>query len=194
LIGDGPVAQVVERYISLCAPRIASSWVATEDLHLPLQVISVKALDDRGQPCAYCDVNTPIDLVVVHRCRRPLVGAVVLVSVCHNGVELLHCFDTDALPQRLARRESGEYVDQIRMPTGLFKSGSLTVSIRTAVLNKNTVFQNEVDVIRVHLDDLAEDTSFKGYASNRSGLLRVSPRWEPINPTRSGTSGPGPES
>lgn len=178
LIMNDTASQVVDTYASMSALHADSLWDIADDPELPLQVTSVKAVDACGQICSRFDVNDPIDLIIKHRCHEPLTGSVVLVSIYHNAVELIHSFDADSFLQRLDRREIGEYVDCIHLPAGLFKAGVLTVSIRTAIVNKNTTFQDHADVIRVELDDLREDTSFKGYAVNRAGLLRVSPKWE----------------
>jgi lipopolysaccharide transport system ATP-binding protein len=183
LIASGPMDQVADQYArsSRLFLNDSSAWTVPPDENLPLQVISINAVDSKEQPCSNIDVTEQIHLIITHHCSKILIGSVVLVSIFHNGIELIHTFDTDAFPQRLACREIGRYADRICLPRGLFKAGMLTISIRTAILNKNTTFQDEADVLRIDLGESSEDTSFKGYAGNRSGLLRISPHWETEN-------------
>lgn len=89
--------------------------------------------------------------------------------------------DANVLSQRLVKRESGRYLDSIHICQPVC-SKRVRLRIRhTGIVNlKKTVFQDHVDVVRVDLDDLREDMSFKGYAANRSGLLCMSPKWESV--------------
>ncbi len=107
-----------------------------------------------------------------------MIASVVLVSVFRNGVELLHAFDTDVYSDRLTKRSVGVYTDKIKLPRRLIKAGNITISVRTGVLNKSTTFQDVNDAISFTIEEIQEDTSFKGYAANRTGVLMVTPTWE----------------
>lgn len=180
LILSGFIDKVIDTYTGSSDKYLSnsSSCSFSYNKDLPLQILDINAVNSKEQSCNCFDATECIYLIITHHCNKTLTGSFVMISVIHNGTELIHSFDTDVFPQRLFRRKTGRYIDRICLPKALFKSGILTISIRTGVLNKNTTFQDNKDVLILHLEESIEDTSFKGYAGNRSGLLRLSPLWE----------------
>ena len=174
----GSVDSVVGRYILNIAEQTQCCWTVDEDPAMPLQVQEVYSANSKGEQCDLFDISDQIILVIRHCCRKELAASVVLVSVFRNGVELLHVFDTDVHCDRLTRRSIGMYTDEIRLPRRLIKAGNITISVRTGVVNKLTTFQNANDVISFRIEETKEDTSFKGYAANRTGILMVTPTWK----------------
>lgn len=179
LLSDmGRVDSVVERYIMNIEEQTQCRWCVDEEPDMPLQVQEVYSANSEGEARSLFDISDQIILVIRHCCRKELVASVVLVSLFRNGVELLHVFDTDVHCDRLTRRPVGVYTDEIRLPIRLIKAGSITISVTTALLNKSTTFQNADDVISFRIEETKEDTSFKGYAANRRGILMVTPTWK----------------
>lgn len=188
LIGDGKITKsgsidhVIDEYVRPSNKLLIdqTTWSTHNDNSIPLQVLSVGITDKEGVFRTNFDATEEIHLIISHKCNEVLIGSTVLVSIFHNGIEMIHSFDTDIFANRLAKRNIGNYTDCIVIPKGLFKAGIISISIRTALLNKGITIQDETDVLKFDLEDLYEDTSFKGYAGNRDGILRISPLWKNV--------------
>ena len=180
LIGNGRVGSVVEKYISDLTRGSGCHWITAEDPTIPLQVLEIYSSNSKNQMCDMFDLSDRIKIVIRHRCCEEMIASVVLVSVFRNGVELLHVFDTDVHTDRLTKRLVGIYTDEIELPKRLFKAGNITISIRTGIVNKLTTFQDVNDVISFSIEEIHENTSFKGYAANRTGVLMATPVWKNI--------------
>ena len=181
LTDTGSVDSVVEKYLSNISEHTECCWIADEDPAVPLQVLKVYSANAEGEQCDRFDISDQINLVIKHRCSKEMIASIVLVSVFRNGVELLHAFDTDVYSDRLTKRAVGTYTDEMKLPRRLFKAGNITISVFTGVLNKSTTFQNVNDAISFTIEEIQEDTSFKGYAANRTGALMVTPTWQRID-------------
>jgi len=177
----GAMAPLVAEYLLSIAESSGSHWVTTDDPSKPLQVLEVSVVNSEGLPSNLIDLSESIKLIIRHRCNKELIGSVVLVSVFRNGVELIHAFDSDVHHARLALRTPGHYTDEIQLPSHLFKAGVITVSVATALVHKQTFFQNDEHVVTVNIAEIHEDTSFKGYAAVRSGILMVTPQWKSLS-------------
>jgi lipopolysaccharide transport system ATP-binding protein len=143
-----------------------------------LQVLEIHCADNDGNPCDRFDMYDPIKLFIKYCCNKPIPGSVILLSIYRNGVELIHTFDTDFYPDRLTNRQMGEFVEEIELPNRLLKSGMITISVSTAVVNKNWIIESYDNVITFFIEELSEDTSYKGYSTMRTGILMATPKWK----------------
>jgi lipopolysaccharide transport system ATP-binding protein len=181
ILDIGEINAVVNKYISNSTINSSHYWSTSEDPNKPLQVLEIYAVDANGKRSSFFDISDTIKIVIKHRCLKELIGAVVLVSIFSKGTELIHTFDSDAHADRLIKRQPGIYVDEIELPKRLFKAGVISISTTTAFIHKSTTIQTNNDVISVLIEEIQEDTSFKGYAAIRSGLLSITPKWTEIN-------------
>lgn len=181
LLDIGEINAVVNKYILNSTLNSGQYWSTTEDPNKPLQVLEIYVIDANGKKSSLFDISDTIKIVIKHRCTKELIGAVVLVSIFSKGTELIHTFDSDAHADRLVKRQPGVYIDEIELPKRLFKAGIISISTTTAFIHKSTTIETNNDVISVLIDEIQEDTSFKGYAAIRSGLLSITPKWTNLN-------------
>lgn len=173
----GEINAIVNKYI-YSNTNSNNHWSTIEDPSKPLQVLEIYIVDVNGNRTNIFDISDTIKIIIKHRCLKELIGAVVAVFIYNNGNELIHTFDSDVFSDRLIKRQPGVYVDEIELPKKFFKAGIVSISIATAYINKSTTIEYNESILSISIEELFEDTSFKGYAAIRSGLLSTTPEWK----------------
>ena len=99
------------------------------------------------------------------------------IVVSRNGTELLGTFDTDTNPALLTQRSPGIYRYQVHLPTQYLKAGAYSVQVNTGIINRGPI-ETHRDAATFSIEEITEDTSFKGYSEHRAGVLRIPVLWE----------------
>ena len=90
---------------------------------------------------------------------------------------LLNTFDIDSEMELHGDRPPGEYTARARMPARLFKAGRYSISVDIGLTSIGTLDERS-DVVAFEIDDTSEDTTHRGYARHRAGVLIGPIVWE----------------
>ena len=123
----GEISETVQEYVSDSNKCLINYWSSSINSIKPLQVLEVYVVNHDDIRKSIFDLNEPIKIVIKHRCLQKLIGSVLLISIFHNGTELIHSFDTDIHSERLLIRNPGVYIDEIELPKKIFKADRKSV-------------------------------------------------------------------
>ena len=177
VISQGQVSEVVSQYLSSVVETSTFRKTFPVDRNKAVQILSVSATDDAGQPMAKFNAGEKVYLDIHYQVHRSISGANLAIIVSRNGTDILGSFDTDTNPNHLSERIPGIYRYRVHLPTHILKAGVYTVHMDTGVINRGVIDRHR-DVIAFSIEELTEDTSFKGYAKQRAGVLRIPVVWE----------------
>lgn len=177
IFARGQVTDVVSKYLGYVTETSNFCKTFSVDPNKPIQILSIAVTDDAEQPMSRFDAGAKIFLDIQYQVHRSIVGGNLAIIVSRNGTEVLGSFDTDTNPNHLAKRITGIYGYKVHLPTHMLKAGLYAVHIDTGVINRG-VIERHPDVVSFEIEESTEDTSFKGYARHRAGVLRLPVLWE----------------
>ena len=177
ILAHGPVAEVVSEYLGAFVGTSACEKTFAVDPSKPIQVLGVKVTNNADEEVSRFDAGSTVYLNVDYQVHRPVIGGNLAIIVSLNGTDVLGSFDTDTNPNHLERRIPGMYRYRVHLPTRILKAGVYTVHMDTGIINRG-VIEKHRDVVSFTIEDVTEDTSFKGYAKHRAGMLRIPVLWE----------------
>jgi len=174
---QGKVTEVVSRYLLAVTDSSGHSRTFPLDPSKHLQILSVAVTDETGQPVSKLNVGSGIYLDVHYQVHRPVTGANLAIAISRNGMDIFCSFDTDSNPQFLEKRNPGIYQYRVALPTQVLKAGLYSVNVDAGIINRAPI-DNHRDAVCFRIEECEENTAFKGYAENRTGVLRLPVVWE----------------
>jgi hypothetical protein len=133
--------------------------------------------DTGGRPETRFSADLPVCLDICCQVHKAIQGSNVALLISRNGTDVLCSFDTDSHPGYLEHRAPGIYRYKVLFPAYLLKAGHYSVHLDTGIINRGPIDKHR-DVVSFRIEDIGEDTSFKGYAEHRPGVIRVPVLWE----------------
>lgn len=180
LLGQGQMGEIISQYVALISSASSNSAMFPEDPSKSIQITRIEVSDESGQPVSTFSVGSTVYLHIQYHVHRAIVGGNLAIVVSRNGTEILGSFDTDMNTDYLDHRAPGVYKYKVHLPTSILKSGLYTVHADTGVINRGTIERHR-EAVSFRIEDFEEDTSFKGYAEHRAGVIRVPVVWERAN-------------
>jgi lipopolysaccharide transport system ATP-binding protein len=174
---QGPGQEVISTYLLSVTETSGSYKTFSADPDKSMQILSVAVTNDAGQPMSMFDTRSKICLDIQYQVYRPVVGGNLAIVVSRNGTDLLSSFDTDTNPMLLTQRSPGIYRYQVHLPTQYLKAGLYSVHLDTGIINRGAIERHQ-DAVTFTIEEITEDTSLKGYAEHRAGVLRIPVLWE----------------
>lgn len=174
----GKTEDVIREYLDQASDGSSGLRVFPEDENIPLQFLSIEAVDETLTPRASFSVATTVYLrvkYVVH--EDSLTGTNLAFALSRNGTDILTSYDTDTNPLYLDTRQRGCYEYLVALPTNILKSGTYSLDISAGSLYQRKIYQRQNNAIEFQLDDVVENTAFLGYSERRRGLLRMPVAW-----------------
>jgi lipopolysaccharide transport system ATP-binding protein len=172
----GEIEAVVAHYMATSSAPVESDGSFLEDKTKPVQIRRVAVA---GQPARSADIQigdsfeVRIDYLLRQSCR----GLNVSLTISREGMPLLNTFDIDSEMELHGDRPPGEYTARARMPARLFKAGRYSISVDIGLTSIGTLDERS-DVVAFEIDDTSEDTTHRGYARHRAGVLIGPIVWE----------------
>ncbi|MFA6362445.1 polysaccharide ABC transporter ATP-binding protein [Methanoregula sp.] len=147
------------------------------DENKPLQILALSVINNEGEPTEFFDISDTVTIKIVYQVNTPTIGTNIMLSLSRNGIELACSFDTDYILQNLDKRSPGIHTIIAKIPRKILKAGYYTVSVGTGKINVSA-FEEFSDIAQFEIQELSEDTSFKGYSQNRNGMIICPIFWE----------------
>ncbi len=164
---DGPTSDVTAAYLRLFATPDAGVDL-TENPHVPASFLSVRTIDQEGQPCNSFDLAEPVTIAVSYRVRTPVSGLLITMTLARNMVDVLQTFDCDLDPEPIDR-EPGEYEATYTLPPMFLKAGTYSVSIYCGKASPEQAYRNHQRVLTFDVEERSFNTHHKGYRRDRPG-------------------------
>jgi hypothetical protein len=98
------------------------------------------------------------------------------IVIAREGIPVFTSYDIDVETHLFVSREAGHYRTRIQIPPHLLKAGMYTVLIGLGHSGIGVVDQ-KIDALVFDISDMSEDTTHKGYAASRAGVLALSLPW-----------------
>ena len=122
------------------------------------------------------DINDLLEIEVEYLLREKMSGVNAGISMSREGMQVFTSFDIDVETQLFISRAPGRYRARIQIPVHLLKAGLYTVTVglgRSGV----GILDQQVDALVFSIGDQSEDTTHKGYAASRAGVLALALPW-----------------
>ena len=173
----GPVISAIQQYLSPQDGASHNYRHFVPDDSKPLQVLEVSTRSGTGDLRERFDIAECIRIYISYRVTEELRGANLLFILSRNGTEIFCTFDTDIYPDVLSRRKPGLYNYVVELPHRLLKAGQYSVTLGAGLVNMQA-FEMLRDAIAFEIQELDEDTSYKGYNELRPGMLIAPVEWK----------------
>jgi lipopolysaccharide transport system ATP-binding protein len=144
-----------------------------------LQVLEAELLNEHGhRQTTAIDQFSPLSLRLRYEVRKPLVGCNLCVWLNYRGTRLFATFDTDEDSMLLGKRKPGQYETVVPVPTGMLKSGTYAVGLASGIINQSSRPDHQLfDSLFTFEIRETFDTSLKGYAPQRPGIIAAPLGW-----------------
>jgi len=173
----GNTASAIQCYLALGTEESECRRSFPVDASKPFQVLEIYTANVEGKPTARFDIADAVLLSVRYRVTEKLKNSNLMILLSRNGTEVFCSFDTDAHPARLRGRSPGTHSYRVRLPRRLLKAGFYTVTVGTGVINQMS-FETVSDAIAFQIEELSEDTSWRGCHETRPGMVMADVTWE----------------
>ena len=124
----------------------------------------------------FFDINDQIEIRVEYILYERMSGVNLGIVIAREGVQVFTSFDIDVETHLFVSREAGRYRTRIQIPPHLLKTGMYAVLIGLGRSGIGVVDQ-KIDALVFDMSDASEDTTHKGYAASRAGVLALSLPW-----------------
>jgi lipopolysaccharide transport system ATP-binding protein len=122
------------------------------------------------------DINDQIEIHVEYMLYEIMSGVNLGLVIAREGMPVFTSFDIDIETHLFVSREAGRYRARIQIPPHLLKAGMYTALIALGRSGIGVVDQ-KIDALIFDISDTSEDTTHKGYAASRAGVLALSLPW-----------------
>ena len=183
LVSSGAAGEIVARYLATpLAPTTSSLASEREACSLPICILRASTTDLATTVRSQFDLREPILIQIEYNVLPNHRELALSLIVRRQGIDVFLGFDTDQRPERLQFRESGNQAYRVAIAPGLLKPGTYTVSLSSGLLNQQTLQRLE-DVLTFDVTANLEDTSRRGYARWRRGVVVAHLDWMDAVPT-----------
>jgi lipopolysaccharide transport system ATP-binding protein len=172
----GTVSSAIQQYLASSSESCVNRREYLPNPSKPVQVLEVYTADARGMMRDRFDIADPVHVHIRYRVSHGVRGANLAMVLSRNGTDVLCSFDTDAHPELLEQRPAGTHVYTAELPPRLLKAGLYTVTLSPGLINVQA-FETLRDAITFEVEELSEDTSFRGYNDKRPGVLIAPVIW-----------------
>jgi lipopolysaccharide transport system ATP-binding protein len=122
------------------------------------------------------DINDQIEIQVEYLLHEKMSGVNLGLVIAREGIPVFTSYDIDVETHLFVSREAGHYQARIQIPSHLLKAGMYTVLIGLGRSGVGVIDQ-KIDALVFDITDTSEDTTHKGYAVSRAGMLALSLPW-----------------
>jgi lipopolysaccharide transport system ATP-binding protein len=172
----GDIDAVVAHYMATSSAPVESDSSFLEDQTKPVQIRRVAVA---GQPSHSADIQIgdPFEVRIDYSLRQSCRGLNVSLTIYREGMPLLNTFDIDSEIELHSDRSPGEYTARVHVPARLFKAGLYSVSVDIGLTSIGTL-EERPDAVAFEINDNSEDTTHRGYARHRTGVLIGPVTWK----------------
>jgi lipopolysaccharide transport system ATP-binding protein len=174
-IGEGEVSKVLDQYSRMMSDRGKHGIELEASTDKPVDVVGIRVATSKGQVASSFDISDGIRISIEYEVKERLHGLQLTVTLARNMVDVTHSFDTD-LADEVLPTDPGRYVAHHVVPPIFLKAGIYTV--RLGFGTPEELFHDLQGAASFDIDDLSENTHFKGYRQDRPGHVISPGTWE----------------
>jgi lipopolysaccharide transport system ATP-binding protein len=169
----GKTSEVIADYT---APKEKGSVVILEDTRdREAAARKIWLENEVREPIATTEMGNDIFLNIEYVIKKEIPRMNIDALVSKDGIPLLLSFDIDADDAFQYRRQPGEYISRVKLPTSLFKEGLYIVQIMIGT-HKNISDPNAV--IKFEIINTKIDVTIKSYHPERPGFMYTNLEWK----------------
>ncbi len=177
--GMGEISSIVDTYVRNYSAEQTREAVFEDSLSIkrpPVKLLKASVRCPDKSPDEGFDINDAIEVRIEYALAERMSGVNAGFTIAREGVQIFTSFDIDVETQLFVAREPGLYQTRIQIPRHLLKAGLYTIAIgigRSGI----GVLDQQIDALVFDIGDAGEDTTHKGYAAGRAGVLALSLPW-----------------
>ena len=173
-VADGSVVDILGAYARLNQGDENSLNLAI-DPSLPCSIVGLKLCNGEGMETNTFDIGDIIIIGVTYRVATRLHGLQITTTLARNMVDVVHSFDTDALPE-VPLKEPGLYQATYTVPGMFLKAGYYSVRITAGTPDQ--LFQDLENAQQFEIEERSINTHGKGFRKERTGLIISQGSWQ----------------
>ncbi len=173
-VADGSVVDILGAYARLNQGDENSLNLAI-DPSLPCSIVGLKLCNGEGMETNTFDIGDIIIIGVTYRVATRLHGLQITTTLARNMVDVVHSFDTDALPE-VPIKEPGLYQATYTVPGMFLKAGYYSVRITAGTTDQ--IFQDLENAQQFEIEERSINTHGKGCRKERTGLIISQGSWQ----------------
>jgi lipopolysaccharide transport system ATP-binding protein len=175
LIGQGPVAKILEEYVRIGASGGGSLRIDRGKVRAKNFITSVRILNSEAGEATLFDVAEEIWIEVCYEVNEEVHGLQLTITIARNHVDIIHTFDTDE-DAEMPLRSIGEYRSIYKIPGMKIKAGSYMISIEIGTPQE--LIQALRAALSFNVEERTVNTLNKGYKIDRPGHLIKLGEWD----------------
>jgi lipopolysaccharide transport system ATP-binding protein len=177
----GESREVIASYLASTAPPVFSrEWsdLAAAPGDEFLRIVSVRVLQEGGDPVDIVRQDEPFILSIVYRVLRPMINANVGFEVSsQEGVRVFSSYDADDPDWQARGRETGLYRSDCFVPEHLLNEGTFFISVAAGIPSVKLCARAE-DVLRLEVAPAVNGNSPIGrMGEKRAGVIAPALGW-----------------
>jgi lipopolysaccharide transport system ATP-binding protein len=172
----GDITSIIESYMHTHSDTQKFMAQFSEPTNKPACILKAAVTCPHKSPEELFDINDQIQIHVEYILYEKMSGVNVGLVIAREGIPVFTSFDIDVEKHLFISREAGRYRTRIQIPSHLLKAGMYTVTIGLGHSGIGVVDQ-KIDGLIFDISDASEDTTHKGYAASRAGVLALCLPW-----------------
>jgi lipopolysaccharide transport system ATP-binding protein len=161
------------------AENIEEAITFQNNSELPFFIRKVALIDKNNISSRHYYINSPIFIDIEYVVRETLSQSFVIFNISREGIKIFQSHDTDLNPQLIGIRQSGIYHARVQLPKKLLASGRYQLSVKAAIgPNGEFGYDSHDDILNFYIDDIDDETLFKGYRKDRNTLIITELNWQ----------------
>jgi len=166
----GEVSTCIDAYLQVNV-KVNSRLDLSVKPNFPCSIVKLKLLNGKGEAANLFDIDDEIVIVIIYQLTVKMQDFQIAITLARNMIDVISSFDTDCFPE-IPVRDPGIYEAKYKIPGKFLKAGIYTVRIGTGTPSQ--VVQDFQNALNFEIEEISENTYFKGYRKERLGHV-ISP-------------------
>ena len=172
----GDINLVIDGYVHNYSDKQKREVFFEQLSEKPACILKAAVTCPHKSPEELFDINDQMEIHVEYILYERMSGVNLGFAIAREGIPVFTSFDIDVETNLFVSREAGRYRTRIQIQSHLLKAGTYTVLIGLGHSGIGVVDQ-KIDALVFDISDTSEDTTHKGYAPSRAGVLALSLPW-----------------
>ena len=175
-LGILPIDEAIANYVSSSVEETIrdTSFQADRSKLIAITRVSVRA--PGRESSAPFQIADSLEVQITYSVHQPCSGINLSLTLSRDGVPLVNSFDIESEPQLFGRREPGNYSVRALLPARFLKAGRYNLSVDAGRTSVGTI-DHHPEALSFEVEETCEDTTHKGYARHRPGMVIAPVTW-----------------
>lgn len=171
----GSTVDVVQAYTTNNSSLEKSVYVGNNFSGKLCYITTARVSDKNNKNTNTFDIGEEIFLYMKYQVKKRLIYLQMTVTILKNDLSIVHTFDTDK-DKSIRPKASGLYEACYKIPKMFLKAGVYSINLTSGTPDK--LIESLENVLTFTVEELYDDTQFKGYKKERSGIIISPGIWE----------------